>query len=153
MNIIRTLLLFFVAICYAAAREFAANPELAGAPKSTGIPRDSGTAGSLKARLRGSSSAENVLVESDLSGAGGEEGGFCFGAGFPCASNGNCCSKRCKNGSCRKQTSTPPAPTPSCIPGYQPCTSSDECCDSHPRCFDDGQGAECVQGPGLSSAS
>ena len=78
MNIIRTLLLFFVvAVSSVSAREVAANPEeLSGAPMSTDSPGDGETEGSPNAGLRGALSAEGVYVESDAHGAEGEEGSF-----------------------------------------------------------------------------
>ena len=108
MDIIRTLLLLIVAVSSAAARESAANPELSGVSKTEGSPN---------AHLRGPLSVEGILVETDSSGAGGEEGRFEIGNpfGLPCningkqcasnSSNGNCCSGRCYNGKCRQQCS------------------------------------------------
>ena len=62
MTIIRTLLLFFVAILSANAREVAANPEVSGAPKSTGFPGDGEITGSPNAHLRRSFSVAELMA-------------------------------------------------------------------------------------------
>ena len=131
----QTLLLLIVAVSSAAARESAANP-----------PRDSKTA---NARLRGPLSAEGVLVETDSSEAGGEEGRFetgapefleearCIATGNNCKKDikgvkgGGCCSNQCwgtkglKGGKC------------SCSEKGQLCNLDVNCCP--------GAGLSCVK--------
>ena len=140
MEIIRMLLLLLVAISCAAARDFAADPELSGA--STDFLGDSGTAGSPNARLRGAVGVP--LLESDSSGAGGEEGrfeagvpefleksAFCKRDGGNCKFNFECCgSRKCSKKNKKCYTPTPaPTPAPMCKSQASRCYSDDECCE------------------------
>ena len=132
----QALLMLSVAFSFAAAQEIAANP-------------DRKTDGSPNARLRGPLSAEGVLVETDSSEAGGEEGRFetgapefleearCIATGNNCnkdvkgVKGGGCCSNQCwgikglKGGKC------------SCSEKGQLCNLDVNCCP--------GAGLSCVK--------
>ena len=130
MNIVWTLLLFFVV----AVSSTAANPELARASKLTDSPGDGKTEGSPKnALLRGSLSAEGVVLESDVQGAGGEGGRFgtvkcsrwtsgckpaqCRYLGYSCTEDSDCCDNGCQGNTC-------------CVRMGYSCTQDSDCCDS-----------------------